>query len=157
MPLSPRSPSNARSRRLCRAESTNSAVVHESRCRVVPPTTAQPPLQLANNPARKATSTNILAARLAYFGRSDRSTLPNERAHLNGSLALANGLEPLPTGREEAAQQAALSQFFQPRLPVLGGAAEPVENLRHVAARRRGVLTVRRSAELRVAKFMKIF
>ncbi len=37
--------------------------------------------------------------------------------------------QALPTRREEPPQQAALAQFFQPRLPGLGGRANPFEDV----------------------------
>jgi len=51
--------------------------------------------------------------------------------------AIGDVAKPLPAGREEAAKEAALAQFVQPRLPGLGGCAQPFEDPGHLARDRR--------------------
>ena len=46
--------------------------------------------------------------------------------------ACGNFAEPLSTGGEEAAEQAAGFQLFEPRLPALGGAADSLEDGRQL-------------------------
>jgi len=45
--------------------------------------------------------------------------------------------KPLPAGREEAAKETALAQFRLPRMPGLGGCAQPLEDPGHFARDRR--------------------
>jgi len=57
--------------------------------------------------------------------------------HAPQAQALGDLFESLPTGREEAAEATALAQVFQPRLPGLRAAPEPIEDRRHFARDRR--------------------
>jgi len=57
--------------------------------------------------------------------------------HPSQAQALGDLSQSLPTGREEAAEQTALAQFFQPCLPSLSSRVQPLEDLGHFARDRR--------------------
>jgi len=46
-------------------------------------------------------------------------------------------LESLPAAREESAQEPAVTQFLQPRLPVIRAATQTADNVGHFARERR--------------------
>jgi hypothetical protein len=83
----------------------------------------------ATTPAPSPSGSN----RIRYNGaRSGRRTT-NEVGHALQAQSRADFAEPLPAGREVAAQQMALFQLLQPRLLVRGAAAEPLEDFADLA------------------------
>lgn len=66
---------------------------------------------------------------------------PTQVGHAPQAQTLGHVAETLARGGEEAAQETAFAQGFEPGVPLIGAAAQTVENLRHRTRQRRLPLT----------------